>query len=170
MDPLTGWKFAPAPPPVQQPDEPLPPAAVILAGLGAGIGALPSLASGAVVLGAFRLVERVAAVIPGATLVLSTWTVQALFLISAVAATLVLPVLQFWGALRLFTRDDRKLVVYGCLPLTVVVPLAAVELVLSGEAGNTRLLLLLLGPVAAGPFALSPSVRRWLAADDDEPE
>src|SRR5215218_10444322 len=121
MDPLEGWKFAPPPPPVRRPDEPLPPAAVILAGIGAVVGVLPSLLlTGPTVYLAFGLLERLARVVPGGTVVLSTGVVHALVLIAAIVAALSLPVFQGWGAVRLFTRRDRRLLLYGCSPVTVL--------------------------------------------------
>jgi hypothetical protein len=168
MNPLEGWKFAPPPPAVQRQDEPLPPAAVILAGIGAVVGVLPSLLAGpAAVYLTFGLVERLARVIPGATLVLSTWMVHALVLVAAVVAALAIPVLQGWGAVRLFTRRDRALLIYGCLPVTGLVTLGALSAALSGDPGDASILLVLLGPAAAAPLALAPSVRRWLDTASD---
>jgi hypothetical protein len=164
MQPAPGWPAAPPPPPVRRRDEPLPPAPVILAGIGSLVGVLPSLlVGGPAVYLVFGLVERLARAVPGSGEVVYSGPGQAIVTILAVLAALALPVLQGWGAVALFRRRGRQLLVWGCLPVTVLVAIGAGSALLSDDPGDAAILLVLLGPAAAPLFAVAPSVRRWLA-------
>jgi hypothetical protein len=137
-----------------------PPAAVVVAGVAAIVGAVPGVF--AAFMGAIWLLVFLAGIValpwtegadPGEVLMMPVLTQLCLFAVG-------LPVLLVMGAVRLLGRRDRLLLVFSCLPVT----LFAVWRLLMASAGdgNAWLLLLVLGPAVAPLFALAPSVRRWL--------
>jgi hypothetical protein len=142
-----------------EPSRSSPPAAVVMAGAAAILGAIPGVF--AAFMGAFWLLLFVAGIVrlpwteggdPGEILMLPVLAQLSLFAVG-------LPVLLVLGAVRLLGRRDRLLLVFACLPVTLF---ALWRLVTLDESGNAWLLLLVLGPAVAPLFALAPSVRRWL--------
>lgn len=128
-----------APPSRQRTDEDWPPALVILAGVGAFMGAIPGIFFGLFVLltGGIGLVYA---------------SVPAVGLLGV-----VLPWLLVVGAVRLMTQHSRWMLVLGGLPVT------ALALWMLVREGDAVLLFLMLGPAVAPFLAMAPSVGRWLA-------
>ena len=123
-----------------QPDDEWPPALVILAGVGAFIGAVPGVLFGVVVLlsGGIALIGLAN---PAIALV-----------------CVVLPCLLVLGAVRLMTRRSRWLLIATGLPVTAFAAWRAVH---EGQVW----VLLLAGPALAPLLAMAPSVGRWLMAE-----
>jgi hypothetical protein len=163
------WPAAPpAPPDPPAPDE-WPPAAVVLAGIGAMIGLLPGALMA--LIGSWWLAVFVIQTLwlpfteggSAETVLRSAETVlrSARFLEASLLAV-GLPVLLLVGLIHLMRRRDRRLLIVACLPVTAI---AAWHLVghVSGSGDDGWVALVLLGPAVAPLFALAPSVRRWLA-------
>jgi hypothetical protein len=129
----------------RSPDDEWPPVLVIVAGVGAFIGAVPW-----VLFGMF---------------VVASGGVGLLYATSPAIATVcvVLPCLLVVGAVRLMTRRGRWLLICAGLPVTAFAGWMLVGVALGN--GPAWQLLALLGPAGAPLLALQPSVGEWLAAE-----
>ncbi len=124
-----------------EPDDEWPPALVVLAGVGAFIGAVPGVLFGVVVL-----------LSGGIALIGLTNPVIALVCV-------VLPWLLVLGAVRLMTRRSRWLLICAGLPVTAFAAWRGVH------EGALWELLIVAGPALAPLLAMAPSVGRWLVAE-----
>jgi hypothetical protein len=158
----SAWPAAPpAPPDPPAPDE-WPPAAVVLAGIGAMIGLLPGALMALV--GSYWLAIFViqALWLPFTEGGSAETVLRSARFLEASLLAVGLPVLLLVGLIHLMRRRDRRLLIVACLPVTAI---AAWHLVghVSGSGDDGWVALVLLGPAVAPLFALAPSVRRWLA-------
>ncbi len=130
------------------PDEDWPPALVIVAGVGAFLGAVPGVLFAAFVvmtggLGLFYVADPAIATV-----------------------CVVLPALLVVGAVRLMSRRGRWLLICAGLPVTAFAGWMLVGVVLGDGAAWP--LLALLGPAGAPLLAMQPSVGEWLAGPREE--
>jgi hypothetical protein len=158
----SAWPVAPPtradPPP---PDE-WPPAPVVLAAVGATVGLLPGALLALAAAAWLALFVIQALLLPFAEGGSAEEVLQTAGFLEVSLLGLGLPVLLLVGLIHLMNRRDRRLLIAGCVPATVV---AAWQLYghLSGTGDHGWVALVLLGPAVAPMFALAPSVDRWLA-------